>query len=1560
MPQETNLNVSPYFDDFDREKDYYKVLFKPGYPVQARELTTLQSILQNQIEKFGTHFFREGSKVIPGQLTYLKDFYCIQVNSEYAGIPISLYLNELVGKKIRGSTSGVRAEVRKVINQTESERDNVTLYLNYLESGLVDSQREFLDGEILLTEELIQFGSNFISVNEPFASAVSLNSKSIGSAISISNGVYFLRGSFVNINDEIILLDQYSNTPSCRVGFFIEESIVSSDEDITLTDNAKGFNNYASPGADRLRIRASLYKKDIDDLDNSNFVQLVTIKNGILRDNASNSDNNNYLSDILAKRTFDESGHYYVKSFSAYVKESLDNGIGNDGIFKENELTYNGSTPSDDLAIYKISPGQAYVKGYSVEILNPTFLDIQKPRTTKTLENQGVNFGFGPTLSVNRVYGSPTIGFNTDGNLLLLNNRIGDSPSIQSGSPIGRARVYDFALESGSYNANNLDQNVWDLSLFDVQMYSTVTLNEPVTLSLPTRVIGQYSGATAFLRNAETNSSTIGIYEIKGQFSPKENIIFDCPIATENNTSRVITDIRNYGISDVKSVYSTAGIGITFNADVIQNTSKIIGNASISAPVASNSTVTFAGTNISGLVLLGNLVSYTNPGIGTISYARVSSVNEISREIGITSVTDVPGIVYGQLPASALTVNDFTILTTSIQNTGSSGNAASNESLYSILPKSNVSSVNLSNSQLTIRRQFKVNITNNSTNPIDSGENETFLPFDEERYTLIRSNGVTEVLTQDKFTYSNGSSRLVINNLSANDIGSILITTLTKSKVTSKSKIKKIVESIVIDKSKYASSGIGQSTTNDGLTYGNYPYGTRVQDSEICLNFPDVNILYGIFESSNESDPETPSIVLSSMSGSTATTNDLIVGEEIVGTTSGSRAIYVERRDDVEIGFVSINDLPFISGESIQFKKSGVTATISIINFGSKNISKEFNLITGQTPTYYDYSRIVRNANSPEPQRKIKAIFARGYYDSSDTGDITTVNSYNSFEYNGEISNINGIRVTDIIDFRPRVSNYTVTQDSRSPFEFFGRSFDNSNHSSRYVVSPDESIVLTYSYYLPRIDRIYLTKDGIFSIKIGTPSDEPKIPEEVSGAMNIANVYLPAYLYDVNDARVDFVQHKRYQMKDIYSLETRIKNLEYYTTLSLLETNTSNLYIDDGTGLNRFKSGFFVDNFKSLTTQDLSVGVRNSIDTKSGNLRPSHYTTELSLEIANSTIPGIGTATTANQDKKYSDIIGSNIKRSGNAITLNYNELSWLKQPFATRTESVTPFFVRLWEGSIQLHPTTDNWIDVNQLDVYNVQIEGSFLGVSEALNAEITTNADGSRSGVAPVVWNSWETTGIDIDVSYSTSTETSQTVTTGFRQGTLAEFQQFAGQRRRTVPSGFLVGTEQVRTTNTSTTTNNTSVTLNQSRIGSQKIVTEQINTESFGDRIVSRDIIHFMRSRNIEFTSRKMKPYTQVYSFFDGVNVTDFCFSKLVEIKMNSGIFQVGETVIGVMPGELLTLLNTNTSALPNIYFRVASPIISTVHIIIQPIFLIEILMIEIIISPQYIHQQVTFLI
>ena len=120
-----------------------------------------------------------------------------------------------------------------------------------------------------------------------------------------------------------------------------------------------------------------------------------------------------------------------------------------------------------------------------------------------------------------------------------------------------------------------------------------------------------------------------------------------------------------------------------------------------------------------------------------------------------------------------------------------------------------------------------------------------------------------------------------------------------------------------------------------------------------------------------------------------------------------------------------------------------------------------------------------------------------------------------------------------------------------------------------------------------------------------------------------------------DELRTEFINHKRYQMSDISKLEQRIKNLEYYTSLNQLESTTLNQFIPDANGLNRFRSGIFVDNFGSLDSQDLDIGAKNSIDRREGILRPSHYTTAFNLQVGNTSIAGIGTTTRANQDSRF-------------------------------------------------------------------------------------------------------------------------------------------------------------------------------------------------------------------------------------------------------------------------------------------------------------------------------------
>ena len=1074
MPQQTNLNVSPYFDDFDPDNDFHRVLFKPGYPVQARELTGLQSMLQNQIEKFGKHFFKEGAKVIPGNTGYTQLYYCVQLNNTFQGVPVTAYADQLIGTKITGKTSGVTAVVETVLYPQDSERNNLTLYVNYLSSNTQNnSSQTFSDGEELSSNVIITsglLGNTTIAADSAFATTLASNAAATGSAFQIQDGVYFIRGNFVNVDTETLLLDQYSNTPSYRIGLYIDETIVNADMDESLNDNSQGFNNYAAPGADRLRIATRLFKKALDDFNDDNFVELAIVKEGVLQTQtaASTTYSSNFM-EILARRTYAESGDYYVNPFDITVENSLNDNVGNRGIFQEGQFTPGGSTPSGGLALYKVSPGKAFVKGWEVTTISPVYLDVEKPRATATIEDLTFAYNTGPTLKINRVDGSPTIGIGNTYIVSLRNQRVGYTTSSLPGKEVGLARVYDYRLESGSYNTSDGNLNEWDIALYDVQTVTEIAVSTACTLAVPTFIKGKNSGATAFLKDAVTAGTALTVYETKGNFIPQESLVIDgIP------DGRIAIAITAYGIGDVKSLYGTNNgtIGInTFTADVIQSTGLNVGIVTISPASGAGyiSTVRTANKNFPGptgnpLVREDDLVSFTDIAISTTDpiYGRVTSVGE--NDITITGITSVSGIADGKLPEAAYEATDFKVLTTKLDS-------SSDNTLYTELPKSNVSDVNLTDAQITIRKTQSVNITNNQLSAIVvAGENETFLPYDEERYALLRSDGTAEPLTSNAVEITLGSTRLQIQNLGSNDTNAQLITTLKKVKPKAKEKILNRVNSILVDKSKLEGSGITTTTLNNGLTYGNYPYGTRVEDDSISLNSPDIVEVHGIFEmatvpSEDNTDPSAPKMVLGSLTSSTTTTSEFVIGETIIGQTSGSYAIVAEKLTDTQISFIHKNDISFKEGEVIVAQESLVEGTIVTLDSSSFNITTNFRINDGQDSTFLNYGSIIRNNNFNAPEKRIKIYFSNGYYDTTDDGDITTVNSYNTFNYATEISSVDEIPESDIIDIRPRVSDYTVAENVRSPLEFYGRTFTSSGQSAANPLASDEDIKVTFSYY---------------------------------------------------------------------------------------------------------------------------------------------------------------------------------------------------------------------------------------------------------------------------------------------------------------------------------------------------------------------------------------------------------------------------------------------------------------------------------------------------------------
>ena len=343
-------------------------------------------MLQNQVESFGQHIFKEGSMVIPGGVTCDNAYTSVKVNDNHLGIDVTIYLDALVsandgkGAKVRGETSGVTGVVKGYLLPPEEGVEQITVFVKYRDGALDGESVTLIDGETLILNENVTYGNTTINAGDTILTLTASNSVKTGYAVNVAEGVYFVRGSFVDVQNSTIVLDPYDNNPSYRVGFNIIESIVNSDEDPSLNDNAKGFTNYAAPGADRLKISLNLTKKQLTDTEDTNFVELVKIDDGVIKKLQNKSDYS-IIKDYFAKRTYEESGNYAVTPFTVDVVELLNDETGNGGLFRENELTEQGNVPTLDKMGVRISEGTAYIKGYDIDVLGSTVIDVDKPRS---------------------------------------------------------------------------------------------------------------------------------------------------------------------------------------------------------------------------------------------------------------------------------------------------------------------------------------------------------------------------------------------------------------------------------------------------------------------------------------------------------------------------------------------------------------------------------------------------------------------------------------------------------------------------------------------------------------------------------------------------------------------------------------------------------------------------------------------------------------------------------------------------------------------------------------------------------------------------------------------------------------------------------------------------------------------------------------------------------------------------------------------------------------------------------------------------------------------------
>lgn len=155
------------------------------------------------------------------------------------------------------------------------------------------------------------------------------------------------------------------------------------------------------------------------------------------------------------------------------------------------------------------------------------------------------------------------------------------------------------------------------------------------------------------------------------------------------------------------------------------------------------------------------------------------------------------------------------------------------------------------------------------------------------------------------------------------------------------------------------------------------------------------------------------------------------------------------------------------------------------------------------------------------------------------------------------------------------------------------------------TLDPNINIDTVVDYYLPRYDRLVVSPRGEFVIEKGVSSSNPRLSPPSERGMVLYNLFVPAYGFDSTNIRTEYVPHRRYTMSDIGKLEKRISNLEYYTSLSLLERNANDKDIFDSTG-QRFKNGIFVDSFTGHGRSEVGNSKHKcAIDKLTGQLRPS-------------------------------------------------------------------------------------------------------------------------------------------------------------------------------------------------------------------------------------------------------------------------------------------------------------------------------------------------------------------
>lgn len=1328
-----NFNQAPYFDDFDELKQFYKVLFRPGVAVQTREVNQLQSILQNQITKLGDHVFREGSMVIPGQVNYNDKLRYLKLSGTNLGVEALTYLEDkTISSNLDGT--GINALVIKAIPATTT--DPITLVLLYT-AGNEDGTNTGSAFEASTTAYVVGDNTKTITV----AAGSDISGRSVAAAIQ--TGVYYLADHFVTVPSQVISVKKYADTTTninARIGIKYTESVVTSDTDSSLLDNAGGSPNYAAPGAHRYKIDVEFVQVGLDD-DPVNFFELMRVEEGVLQ-SLVNASQYNILEETLARRTFDESGNYVVDNFIFDIRESRtsNRGTWSPGTYNVGDYVKStggkyftciktGTTGSTEPSNFDVSTsdesvvitdgsakwryisnprgnggysltgstsnltatfglGKAYVGGYEIKKSANSNVTIGKARETRNQNNASIATPQGNYIYVDKRYtwGSPDVG--TGPRALLFDRTVGyrtsETQKFGHGQQVGTARI--------SWTEPDARGGI-RIGLSNIAMEPGRSFD---------------ADANSILVQDSTTSTATTSYALTGLIK-----------YAGNSTSSYLELSGTIGTSSQGSTFmGVTGTSTLFQSEYRVGDTVTLGEAAHGATsswtvvgISSNTTMFLAGSPLEGAASSAMLVRVPAK---TVIGLQSGTPTQLNAELRVGDVVylglatgGARGTVLGFTGENRVLVSSALTAITATTAIGAyyTGPVASfvadtwDNYQYGINARKLTGTFNLTSftgTAVTIRQHQAIKIagTNDAKMLVELRANDLINVNGNRLFiTKVSSNTVAYGVCLDTDIVGSTSAAYPVFKISNN----LNDTTADKLVYPVKTATQGIVDNIyTVYKSQVVSGVNGSSSISVNLASAN----PSLNAAQETLSTTDVN---AFFVAQDTAATLSPPITVTNVAVSGTT---VVLSINSAFSSNSARVTFpVQRSADSanSLGHVRSKTLTFAASDEYLTSSTAAKARLNLTRSdiyrivkiymassfvgswsaatqaNAVDVSARYYLDNGQRDTHYDVGQLILQPGFPLPTGSIKVFY--DYFEHG-AGDFFARSSYDELVVPFEnIPTYEGSNLGDTLDFRSKINTVTGGLVNAAPPRF-GTNF-----------------TADISFYLGRKEKIYLDRNSIFYSVSGVSEEAPEYPKvaENNNSINLYDIELKPYTNtsEYPDVLIKSYDNRRYTMKDIGRIDRRVQSLEEVSTLNLLEATTKSLQIRDNldSTLERYKTGFFVDNFTDATNAEDGGDSQFSIDFQNKTLNPDvEYNSFSLVEKLNYTVANT-TATELDPVRLGRTI--DNYKISGDLLTVNFTTSNLLKQVLATTSVSVAPFLVATFLGKLKITPDQDLYQNV-------------------------------------------------------------------------------------------------------------------------------------------------------------------------------------------------------------------------------------------------------------------------